>query len=139
MLLPHMVVKGKVGSIPVQFYCLSLHIKSIEIACGISDVWAGSMYWLSSKWSEQIWYELYNCFAVFEPRSPGLVSGFAIRLRHSPWANFEVDWRNPKIRFRQSGERVYRQKYESTYTASAFRVYLYDFDVYIQLGNNERY
>ena len=68
-----MVVKGKVGSIPVQFYCLSLHIKSIEIACGISDVWAGSMYWLSSKWSEQIWYELYNCFAVFEPRSPGLV------------------------------------------------------------------
>ena len=73
MLLPHMVVKGKVGSIPVQFYCLSLHIKSIEIACGISDVWAGSMYWLSSKWSEQIWYELYNCFAVFEPRSPGLV------------------------------------------------------------------
>ena len=73
MLLPHMVVKGKVGSIPVQFYCLSLHIKSIEIACGISDVWAVSMYWLSSKWSEQIWYELYNCFAVFEPRSPGLV------------------------------------------------------------------
>ena len=49
MLLPHMVVKGKVGSIPVQFYCLSLHIKSIEIACGISDVWAGSMYWLSSN------------------------------------------------------------------------------------------
>ena len=47
--------------------------KSIEIACGISDVWAGSMYWLSSKWSEQIWYELYNCFAVIEPRSPGLV------------------------------------------------------------------
>ena len=73
MLLPHIVVKGKVGSVPVQLYCLSLHIKSIEIACGISDVWAGSMYWLSSKWSEQIWYELYNCFAVFEPRSPGLV------------------------------------------------------------------
>ena len=73
MLLPHMVVKGNVGSIPVQFHCLSLHIKSIEIARGISDVWAGSMYWLSSKWSEQIWYELYNCFAVFEPRSPGLV------------------------------------------------------------------
>ena len=73
MLLPHMVVKGKVGSIPVQIYCVSLHIKSIEIACGISDVWAGSMYWLSSKWSEQIWYELYNCYAVFEPRSPGLV------------------------------------------------------------------
>ena len=23
MLLPHMAVKGKVGSIPVQFYCLS--------------------------------------------------------------------------------------------------------------------
>ena len=64
MLLSHIVVKGKVGSIPVQIYCLSLHIKSIEIACGISDVWAGSMYWLSSKWSEQIWYELYNCFAV---------------------------------------------------------------------------
>ena len=73
MLLPHMVVKGNVGSIPVQFHCLSLHIKSIEIACGISDVWAVSMYWLSSNWSEQIWYELYNCFAVFEPRSPGLV------------------------------------------------------------------
>ena len=72
MLLPHMVVKSKVGSIPVQCYCLSLHIKSIEIVCGISDVWAGSMYWLSSKWSEQIWYELYNGFAVFEPRSPGL-------------------------------------------------------------------
>ena len=68
-----MVVKGKVGSIPVQFYCLSLHIKSIVIACGIGDVWAGSMYWLSSKWSDQIWYELFNCFAVFEPRSPGLV------------------------------------------------------------------
>ena len=68
MLLPHMVVKGKVGSIPVQFYCLSLHIKSIEIACGISDVWAGSMYWLSSKWSEQIWYQLYNCFAVFRAK-----------------------------------------------------------------------
>ena len=61
MLLPHMVVKGKVGSIPVQFYCLSLHIKSIEIACGISDVWAGSMYWLSSKWSEQIWYDCTLC------------------------------------------------------------------------------
>ena len=41
MLLPHMVVKGKVGSIPVQFYCLSLRIKSIEIACGISDVGPG--------------------------------------------------------------------------------------------------
>ena len=73
MLLPHMVVKGKVGSIPVQFYCLSLHIKSIEMACGISELWAGSMYWLSSKWSETIWYELYNCFAVFEPRLPGIV------------------------------------------------------------------
>ena len=23
-------------------------------------------------------------------------AGFAIRLRHSPWANFEIDWRNPK-------------------------------------------
>ena len=40
MMLPHMVVKGKVGSIPVQFYCLSLHIRSIEnanvasVACG---------------------------------------------------------------------------------------------------------
>ena len=54
MLLPHMVVKGKVGSIPVQIYCLSLHIKSIEIACGISDVWVGSMYWLSSKWSADL-------------------------------------------------------------------------------------
>ena len=29
-------------------------------------------------------------------------------------------------------------KYESAYTASAFRVYLYNFDVYIQLGNNDR-
>ena len=65
--------QGQRRVFPVQFYCLSLHIKSIEIACGISYVWAGSMYWLSSKWSEQIWYELYNCFAVFEPRSPGLV------------------------------------------------------------------
>ena len=85
MLLPHMVVKGKVGSIPVQFYCLSLHIKSIEIVCGISDVSAGSMYWLSSKWSEQIWYELYNCFAVFEPRSPGLVfmTHFLDLLKHN--------------------------------------------------------
>ncbi len=45
----------------------------VGIACGISDVWAGSMYWLSSKWSEQIRYELYNCFAVFEPRSHRLV------------------------------------------------------------------
>ena len=25
-----------------------------------------------------------------------IISGFALRLRHSPWANFEVDWRNPK-------------------------------------------
>ena len=82
MLLPHLVVKGKVGSTPVQFYCLSLHIKSIEIACGISDVWAGSMYWLSSKLSEQIWY---NCFAVFEPRSPGLVfmTNFLDLLKHN--------------------------------------------------------
>ena len=85
MLLPHMVVKGKVGSIPVQFYCLNLHITSIEIARGISDVWAGSMYWLSSKWSEQIWYELYNCFAVFEPRSHGLVcmTHFLDLLKHN--------------------------------------------------------
>ena len=84
MLLPHMVLKGKFGSIPVQFYCLSLHIKSIEIACGISDVWAGSMYWLSSIWSEQI-YELYNCFAVSEPRSPGLVfeTHFFDLLKHN--------------------------------------------------------
>ena len=83
--LSHMVVKGKVGSIPVQFYCLSLHIKSIEIACGISDVWAGSMYWLSSKWSEQVWYELYNCFAVVEPRSSGLVfmTHFLDLLKHN--------------------------------------------------------
>ena len=143
MSLPHMVGKGKVGSIPVHFYSLSLHTKTlylwkitastlkrlsmanmvsinvvsqiysltkkcplnvpyvcriikwsdfsvhyfhrsvwgvvgidpniVGIACGISDVWAGSMYWLSSKWSEQIRYELYNCFAVFEPRSPRLV------------------------------------------------------------------
>ena len=87
MLLPHTVVKGKVWSIPVQFYCRSLHIKSIEIACGISDVWAGSMYWVSSKWSEQIWYELYNCFAVFEPRSPGLVfmTHFLDLFRGRPW------------------------------------------------------
>ena len=92
MLLPHMVVKGKVGSIPVQFYCLSLHIKSIEIARGISDVWAGSMYWLSSKWSEQIWYELYNCFAVFEPISPGLVfmTHFLDLLKHNDVAAREV-------------------------------------------------
>ena len=85
MLLPHMVVKGKVGSIPVQFYCLSLHIKSTEIACDMSDVWAGSMYWLSSKWSEQIWYELYNWFAVFEPGSPGLVcmTHFLDLLKHN--------------------------------------------------------
>ena len=45
----------------------------VGIACGISDAWAGSMYCLSSKWSEQIRYELYNCFSVFEPRSPRLV------------------------------------------------------------------
>ena len=87
MLLPHMVVKGKVGSIPVQFYCLSHHIKSIEIACGISDVWAGSMYWSEQIWyelSEQIWYELYNCFAVFKPISPGLVcmTHFLDLLKH---------------------------------------------------------
>ena len=136
-----MVVKGKVGYIPIHCYCLSLHIKTLHlwkncqhseeivkgkcrvnvvsqiysltkkcplkvphvwriikwsdfsvnyfhrsvwgefgidrnivgIACGISDVWAGSMYCLSSKWSEQIRYELYNCFSVFEPRSPRLV------------------------------------------------------------------
>ena len=64
---------------------LGLRIKSIKIACGISDVWAGSMYWLSSKWSEQIWYELYNCFAVFEPRSHGLVcmTHFLDLLKHN--------------------------------------------------------
>ena len=85
MLLPHMVAKGKVGSIPVHFFFLSLHIKSIEIACDISDVWAGSMYWLSSKRSEQIWYELYNCFAVFEPISHGLVfmTHFLDLLKHN--------------------------------------------------------
>ena len=71
-------------------------------------------------------------------------SGFAIRLRHSPWANFEVDWRNPKNplspKWRKgTGKSTGIPKYESTYTASAFRVYLYDFDVYIQLGNNDRY
>ena len=66
--------------------------------------------------------------------------GFAIRLRHSPWGNFEVDWRNPKIPLSQgyTGKSTGIPKYESTYTASAFRVYLYDFDVYIQLGNNDR-
>ena len=85
MLLPHMVVKSKVGSSPVQFYCLSLHIKSIEIVCGISDVWAGSMYWLSSKWSEHVRVVAYNCFAVFEPRSPGLVfmTHFLDLLKHN--------------------------------------------------------
>ena len=83
MLLPHMVVKGKVGSIPVQFYCLSLHIKSIEIACGISDVWAGSMYWLSSKWSADLVRVVR--FAVSEPRSPGLVcmTHFLDLLKHN--------------------------------------------------------
>ena len=30
------------------------------------------------------------------PLEIGAMTGFAIRLRHSPWANFEVDWRNPK-------------------------------------------
>ena len=25
-----------------------------------------------------------------------ITAGFAIKLCHSPWANFEVDWRNPK-------------------------------------------
>ena len=43
MLLPHMVVKGKVGSIPVQFYCLSLHVKSIEIAEYACPVWHTSL------------------------------------------------------------------------------------------------
>ena len=101
MLLPHMVVKGKVGSIPVQIYCLSLHIKSIEIACGISDVWAGSMYWLSSKWSEQIWYELHNCFAVFEPRSPGLVcmTHFLDLLRGGAGRKTVCSFFNPLISF----------------------------------------
>ena len=101
MLLPHMVVKGKVGSIPVQFYCLSLHIKSIEIACGISDVWAESRYWLSSKWSEQIWYELYNCFAVFEPRSPGLVcmTHFLDLLRGGAGRKLFCSFFNPLISF----------------------------------------
>ena len=97
--------------------------------------------------------------------------GFAIRLRHSPCANFEVDWRNPKnplspkwrkgipakVRVYQSTGNVqlnwpklfqvfsvkltlilFYECVHSTYTASAFRVYLYDFDVYIQLGNNDR-
>ena len=94
MLLPHMVVKEKVGSIRVPFYCISLHIKSIEIACGISDVWAESMYWLSSKWSEQIWYELYNCLQVFEPRSPGLVfmTNFLDLLKHNAVAARDEVW-----------------------------------------------
>ena len=41
--------------------------------------------WLSSKWSERILYELYNCFAVFEPRSPGLVfmTHFLDLLKHN--------------------------------------------------------
>ena len=70
--------------------------------------------------------------------------GFAIRLRHSPWANFEVDWRNPKNPLSpkwRKGIPAKVQVYQSTnkrYTASAFRVYLYDFDVYIQLRNNDR-
>ena len=35
--------------------------------------------------AEQIWYELYNCFAVFEPRSPGLVflTHFLDLLKHN--------------------------------------------------------
>ena len=78
MLLPHMVVKGKVGSIPVQFYCLSLHIKSIEIACGISDVWAVL---------KMVRADLVRVvrFAVFEPRSPGLVcmTHFLDLLKHN--------------------------------------------------------
>ena len=46
MLLPHMVVKGKVGSVPVLLlsqpsYKIDRNI--VVIACGISDVWAGSM------------------------------------------------------------------------------------------------
>ena len=85
MLLPHMVVKSKVGSIPVQFYCISLHIKSIEIVCGISDVWAGSMYCTGCPQNGQSTYELYNCFAVFKPRSPGLVfmTHFLDLLKHN--------------------------------------------------------
>ena len=72
------------------------------------------------------------------------MAGFAIRLRHSPWANFEVDWRNPKksafakVAKGYTGKSTGILKYESTNTASAFRVYLYDLDVYIQLGNNDR-
>ena len=64
--------------------------------------------------------------------------GFAIRLRHSPWANFEVDWRNPKnplspkwrkeVAKGYTGKSTGIPKYESTYTSSAFRVYWYDFD-----------
>ena len=83
-------------------------------------------------------------------------AGFAIRLRHSPWANFEVllllpiqvqgsvfrriikligeTQKNPGYTDKSTGI----PKYESTYTASAFGVYLYDFDVYIPLGNNDR-
>ena len=72
MLLPHMVVKGKVGSIPVKFYCLSLHIKSIEIACGIPSVTCGPGPCTGCPQNGQSRFGT-SCFAVFEPRSPGLV------------------------------------------------------------------
>ena len=77
-----MHIPARVSGACRSFYCLFNSIiwggfgtewNIVGIACGIRDVWAGSMYWLSSKWSEQIWYELCSCFAVFEPRSPRLV------------------------------------------------------------------
>ena len=67
-----------------------------------------------------------------------------VRDKASPFARIlKLIGETQKIRFRQSGEREgipakVRVKYESTYTASAFRVYLYDFDVHIQLRNNDR-
>ena len=80
MLLPHMVVKGKVGSIPVQFYCLSLHIKSIEIACGISDVWAEVLVekqfcsFFNPLISFYIYYDQYKKYGEKKIKFPRFVS-----------------------------------------------------------------
>ena len=68
-------------------------------------------------------------------------SGFAIRLRHGRILKLIGETQKSafaKVAKGYTGKSTDIPKYESTYTASAFRVYLYDFDVYIQLGNNDR-
>ena len=68
-----------------------------------------------------------------------IYTGFAIRLRRILKLIGETQKSAfAKVAKGYTGKSTGIPKYESTYTASAFRVYLYYFDVYIQLGNNDR-